>query len=146
MATVNVYLIFDGTCEEAFNFYKSIFGGEFTYLGRFKDMPPMKGVPAFENEAGERIMHVSLPVSHETMLMGSDSGGEWGPKLQVGSNFSISVTAESKTDADRLFSGLSDGGKVTVQMGDTFGGSYFGSLTDKFGVNWMVSFGNNPQK
>lgn len=146
MTTVNVYLTFDGKCEETFNFYKSIFGGEFAYLGRFKDMPPMEGIPPIEGEAGERIMHVSLPISKETILMGSDSGGEWGPKLQLGNNFSVSITTDSKEEADRLFAGLSEGGQVTMPMESTFWGSYFGSFTDKFGVNWMVSFGENPKK
>jgi PhnB protein len=146
MTTVNVYLTFDGNCEEVFNFYKSVFGGEFPYLGRFKEMPPMEGMPPMDEEQGNRIMHVSLPVSKETMIMGSDIGGEWGPKLQVGNNFSISITADNKTEADRLFNELSAGGKVTMPMQSTFWGDYFGTFTDKFEINWMVSFAENPPK
>ncbi len=146
MTTVNVYLTFDGNCEEAFNFYKSVFGGEFPYLGRFKEMPPMEGMPPLPEEHKERIMHVSLPISEETVLMGSDTGGEWGPKVEVGNNFSISVNTESKPEAERIFNELSVGGKVNMPMQSTFWGDYFGTFTDKFGINWMVSFPENPEK
>lgn len=145
MTTVNVYLTFNGNCEAAFNFYKSVFGGEFAYLGRFKDMPTMDGMPPVSDGDCEKIMHVSLPISKETILMGSDSGGEWGPKLQVGNNFSVSITADSKENADQLFTKLSEGGKITMPIGNTFWGSYFGSFSDKFGINWMVSFSQNPK-
>ena len=140
MTTVNVYLTFNGNCEEAFNFYKSIFGGEFPYLGRFKDMPRQEGMPPMPPEAENKIMHVSLPISNETMLMGSDTGGEWAADYKQGNNFSISINTDSKTEADRFFSGLSEGGKVTMPMENTFWGDYFGMFTDKFGINWMVSF------
>jgi PhnB protein len=145
MTTVNVYLNFEGNCEEAFNFYKSIFGGEFSYLGRFKDMPPQEGIPPMTAEEGEKIMHVSLPISKETILMASDTGGEWCAKVTQGNNFSVSVNTDSQKEADRLFNGLSAGGKVTMPMEKTFWGSYFGMFTDKFGINWMVSFDEQPQ-
>jgi PhnB protein len=146
MALVNVYLNFNGNCEEAFLFYKSVLGGEFAYLGRFKDMPPQEGMPAMSAEMGNKIMHVSLPVSKETMLMGSDTGGEWAPSFVQGNNFSISINAETKEEADRLFYGLSNDGKVTMPLDNTFWGDYFGMWTDKFGVNWMVSFNTNQNK
>jgi PhnB protein len=146
MATVNVYLTFNGNCEEAFNFYKSVFGGEFPYIGRFKDMPPQPGQPAMPAEAMDKIMHVSLPVSKETMLMGSDTGGEWAANYKEGNNFSISINAGSKEEADKLFNGLSAGGQVTMPMNNTFWGAYFGMFTDKFGINWMVNFDMQPQK
>jgi PhnB protein len=145
MATVNVYLTFNGNCEEAFNFYKSVFGGEFPYIGRFKDMPA-EGGKAAPAEDAEKIMHVSLPISKETVLMGSDTGGEWAPNFKQGNNFAISVSTESTDEADRLFKGLSSGGQVTMPMDKTFWGSYFGMFTDKFGVNWMVSFDENHDK
>jgi PhnB protein len=145
MTTVNVYLNFEGNCEEAFNFYKSIFGGEFSYLGRFKDMPPQEGIPPVTAEEGEKIMHVSLPISKETILMASDTGGEWCAKVTQGNNFSVSINTDSQKEADRLFNGLSAGGKVTMPMEKTFWGSYFGMFTDKFGINWMVSFDEQPQ-
>lgn len=141
MPVVNVYLTFNGNCEEAFNFYKSVFGGEFPYMGRFKDMPPSEEHgKSMTGADGERIMHISLPISKETVLMGSDTGGEWAKDFKQGNNFSISVTASSKEEADKIFNGLSKGGKITMPLDKTFWGDYFGMLTDKFGVNWMMSF------
>lgn len=145
MASVNVYLTYDGNCEEAFNFYKSVFGGEFTYVGRFKEMPPQEGQPPLPDDMGNRIMHISLPVSKETSLMGSDTGGEWASSYLQGNNFSISINAESKEEADRLYNGLSVGGQATMPMDKTFWGDYFGMFTDKFGINWMVSFNENQK-
>jgi PhnB protein len=140
MPVVNPYLTFNGNCEEAFNFYKSIFGGDFPYIGKFKDMPPQEGAKAMSAADGEKIMHVSLPISKETSLMGSDTGGEWSSNFKEGNNFSISITADSKDQADKLYKGLSAGGKSTMPMSKTFWGSYFGMLTDKFGIAWMISF------
>lgn len=145
MTTVNVYLNFNGNCEEAFIFYKSVFRGDFPYLGRFEDMPPQQGAPPVPAESGNKIMHVSLPISKETILMGSDVGGEWAPSFQQGNNFSISINTDSKEEADRLFNGLSEGGHVTMPMNSTFWGDYFGMITDKFGINWMVSFHEKQQ-
>ena len=138
MTQVNPYLTFNGNCEEAFNFYKSVFGGEFPLLGRFKDMPPQDGKTVSGAE-GEKIMHVSLPISNETCIMGSDSSEAFGQATKIGNNFSLSVNADTKAEADKLFKGLSAGGKVTMPMADTFWGSYFGMLTDKFDIQWMVS-------
>ena len=146
MATVNIYLTFKGNCEEAFNFYKSIFGGEFRYIGRFKDMPKEEYKKVVDTEEGNKIMHVSLPISKETMLMGSDTGsGEWASSFLQGNNFTISVNTDIKEEADKLFSGLSVGGQVTMPIDKTFWSSYFGMLTDKFGINWMVSLNEQPQ-
>ena len=139
MATVNIYLTFNGNCEEAFKFYKSVFGGEFPYIGRFKDMPAGEG-PKLKPGEENRIMHVSLPISKETILMGCDTGGEWASGYSQGNNFSISITADSKEEADKLFKGLSAGGKVTMPLGKTFWSESFGMLTDKFGISWMMSF------
>ncbi|HRY34121.1 MAG TPA: VOC family protein [Bacteroidales bacterium] len=139
MTTVNVYLNFNGNCEEAFNFYKTVFGGDFPYISRFGDMPPQEGMPPLPEEMKNQIMHVSLPVSSETMIMGSDTGGEWAPAFQQGNNFSISINTDSKDEADRLYHGLSEGGQITMPIGMVFWGEYFGMFTDKFGVNWMVS-------
>jgi PhnB protein len=146
MTTVNIYLTFDGNCEEAFNFYKSVFGGEFPYVGRYKDMPPEEGRKALSAVDGEKIMHISLPVSKETMLMGSDTGGEWASNYKPGNNFMISINADSKEEADRFFNGLSAGGTVTMPMQNTFWGDYFGMWTDKFGINWMISFAAETHK
>ncbi len=144
MTTVNTYLTFNGNCEEAFNFYKSIFGGEFPYVGRYKDMPGTD--EAMKTADGDKIMHISLPISKETVLMGSDTGGEWAENFKVGTNFSISINTDSREEADRLFNSLSEGGKVTMPMEATFWGDYFGMFTDKFSINWMVSFNENPKK
>lgn len=143
MTTVNVYLNFDGKCEEAFEFYKSVFGGEFSYIGRFNEMPKDENNKLSESD-GNKIMHVSLPISAETNLFGSDTVGAWSPKLVQGNNYSISINASSKEEADRLFNGLSAGGQVTMPLENTFWGAYFGMFVDKYGINWMVNFDENP--
>lgn len=141
MSTVNAYLTFEGNCEKAFTFYKSVFGGEFTYVGRFKEMPADQPLPA---EDQEKIMHISLPIG-STILMGSDAAGEWGGSTVAGNNISLSINTDSKEEADRLYDGLSKGGRATMPMNKTFWGSYFGMFTDQFGINWMVSFDETPQ-
>jgi len=144
MTQVVPYLTFNGNCEEAFNFYKSVFGGEFPYLGRFKEMPPQDGKTVTGAE-GEKIMHVSLPIGNG-FIMGSDSSEAFGQATKIGNNFSLSVNADTKPDADKLFKALSAGGKITMPMEDTFWGSYFGMLTDKFDIQWMVSCEQNEKK
>ncbi|MFM2369697.1 MAG: hypothetical protein RL619_2007 [Bacteroidota bacterium] len=144
MASINPYLIFNGNCEEAFLFYQSVFGGEFPYIGKFKDMPPTEGHPALSEEDGEKIMHVTLPISDGFVLMGSDSNSASG-EVAFGQNVSLSINAKSKEEADKLFNGLSAGGTVTLPMNQTFWGAYFGMFSDKFGVNWMVNFDENEK-
>lgn len=144
MATVNAYLTFNGNCREAFDFYKSVFGGEYPYVGTFGEMPPQDGQEMSEADK-DKIMHISLPISKETILMGSDTGGEWSAGFQTGNNFSLSVNAESKEEADRIFNGLSAGGQVTMPMNETFWGAYFGMFTDQFGISWMVNY-DDPEK
>ena len=147
MAAINPYLMFNGTCEEAFLFYKSVFGEEFSHISKFKDMPAAEegGCAEFSEKDANRIMHVSLPIGN-TILMGSDSNEQSGD-VKFGGNFSVSINVESKDEADRIFNGLSAGGNVFMPMGDTFWGAYFGMFTDKFGVNWMVNFDvNEPNK
>lgn len=138
MATINTYLTFDGNCEEAFNFYKSVFGGEFAYIGRFGEMPAGDGYTIAEADKN-KIMHIGLPIG-STTLMGSDSAGDWAPKFVVGNNFSISINTDSQQEADHLFQGLSSGGLITMPMEKTFWGAYFGMFTDKFGINWMINY------
>ena len=137
MAAVNPYLMFNGNCEEAFLFYKSVFGGEFPYIGRYKDAPAEEDEKLSE-EQQNRIMHVSLPIGN-TILMASDSHPRYGD-VGFGDNFSISINAESTDEADRIFNGLSAGGKIEMPLNKTFWGAYFGMFKDKFGVNWMVNF------
>lgn len=144
MAAINPYLMFNGTCEEAFVFYKSVFGGEFPYIGKYKDAPAEEGEQLSE-EAQNKVMHVSLPIGN-TILMGSDSHPRYGD-VSFGDNFSISINAESTEEADRIFNGLSAEGHVEMPMNKTFWGAYFGMFKDKFGVNWMVNFDENePNK
>ncbi len=138
MTTVNVYLTFNGNCMEAFEFYRSVFGGEFPYVGRYGEMPPQAGM-TIADDLKDKIMHISLPVSNETMLMGSDAGGEWAPNLKQGNNFSISVNTKDTGEATRIFNALAEGGKITMPLNKTFWESYFGMLTDRFGINWMVN-------
>ncbi|SDK69017.1 PhnB protein [Salinimicrobium catena] len=139
MTTVNVYLTFNGNCREAFEFYKSAFGGEFDYIGTFAEMPPREDAPPLPDSEKDKIMHVSLPISEETALMGSDTSEAFGPPVKEGNNFSISINTESTEEADELFNTLSEGGKVTMPLEKTFWSPYFGMLTDKFGINWMVN-------
>ena len=137
MASIHSYLNFNGNCEEAFLFYQSVFGGEFAYLGRFKDMPSEQPIP---DKMKEKIMHVSLPISKETTLMGSDVVEGMGPKFEMGNNFSLSLNTGSEEEAQRLFNALSTGGIVTMPLQKTFWGALFGMLVDKFGINWMVNY------
>lgn len=145
MTTVNIYLTFNGNCKEAFNFYRSVFGGEFGYVGRFGEMPPLEGMPPIPDNEKNKIMHISLPVSKETCLMGCDSSAAPGETTVAGNNFSITVNGNDKAEADRLFSRLSEGGKITLPMDHTFWGSYYGLFTDKFGINWMINFSEDSQ-
>lgn len=143
MTTVNPYLIFNGTCEAAFLFYQSVFGGEFPYMGKFKDMPADENCPPPSAEDAERIMHVSLPIGN-TILMGSDSNSQSGDVV-MGANVSISINTDSRAEADRLFNGLSAGGNPFMPMSSTFWGAYFGMFIDQFGIHWMVNFDEKPQ-
>ncbi|MFZ1731399.1 MAG: VOC family protein [Bacteroidota bacterium] len=140
MTGFNAYLTFNGNCEEAFLFYKSVLGGEIPYIGRFSEMPPMEGAPPMTEEMGKRVMHMSLDMGNGMVLMGSDTGGEWAANFSQGTNFSLSINAESNDEVDRLFAGLSEGGVAVMPPNSTFWGSYFSMCADKFGINWMVSF------
>jgi PhnB protein len=143
MTTINPYLNFNGNTEEAFNFYRSVFGGEFLALMRFKDSPGCEGLSEADKE---RIVHVALPVGNGGVLMATDSMESFGHKLAVGNNFYIAISPDSKEEADRLFQGLSAGGKIEMPIQDMFWGAYYGSFADKFGVQWMVNYSNQPSK
>jgi PhnB protein len=144
MAQVNPYINYRGNCEEAFNFYKSVFGGDFDMVGRYKDMPPSEA-SHMSGMDGEKIMHMSLRISKETWLMGSDIGGEWAKHTVEGNNIQISINAESEEEAKKIFNGLSAGGRVNMPLEKTFWGALFGMFTDKFGINWMVNYDYNQQ-
>jgi PhnB protein len=137
MAAANAYLNFDGKTEEAFNFYKSIIGGEFTSIQRIREMPGGDKAPANEQN---RVIHVALPVGKNTVLMGSDIMPSMGHKLATGNNYHINLSADSEAEAKKLFNGLSAGGKVTMPLEKAFWGALFGMFTDKFGVQWMINY------
>jgi len=137
MTKLNVYLNFQGNAEEAFKFYQSIFGGEFTSVVRFKDMPiPGMSLPQKDEN---KMMHIALPVDND-VIMASDVPEASGRKLHQGNNIFLSLHPESKEEADRFFNGLSAGGKIEMPMAKQAWGDYYGSLTDKFGIGWMVNF------
>ncbi len=137
MATVNVYLSFDGNCEEAFNFYKSVFGGEFTYMGRYSDMPIAQGQPPIKEADKNKIMHVGLYISKETCIMGYD---ETMREFIPGNNFSLCVSPSSEEEAHKLFNALAVGAKITMPLERQFWNALHGMLIDKFGITWMVDF------
>lgn len=137
MPKLNHYLNFDGKAEEAFTFYKSVFGGEFVGpVHKIKDTPGGENVP---EEEKNRTMHIALKVGND-VLMASDILPSAGHKLTVGNHNYISIFTESKEEADRLFAGLSAGGSVEMPMDDQFWGDYFGSFTDKYGIGWMINY------
>ena len=145
VAAINPYLNFRGNTEEAFNFYKSVFGGEFAAVMRFGDAPGCEEMPAAESEK-DKIMHIALPVGNGNVLMATDMLESMGQKLTEGNNFSISISADSKEEADQLFDGLAEGGKVEMPLADAFWGDYFGMLQDKFGVRWLIGYDYGKNK
>lgn len=144
MATINPYIHFNGNAEEAFTFYRSVFGGEFAMVARFKDLASPE-FPVSEKEAN-KIMHISLPIGNSSILMGSDTPEFLGKHNENENRSKISITAETKEEANKLFIGLSAGGKVEMPMGDAPWGSYFGMFRDKFGFEWMISFDPKNKK
>ena len=138
MTKLNIYLNFAGNTEEAFGFYKSVFGGDFTSVVRFKDMP-MPGAPIAKKDEN-KIMHIALPVGKDDVLMASDALESHGQKLVMGNNVSVSIFPDSKEEADRLFKALSAGGTVQMPIANQPWGDYYGGLKDRFGVLWMVDY------
>lgn len=138
MAQINPYIHFNGNAEEAFSFYKSVFGGEFITVSRFKDFPNPE-YPFPEDEA-EKIMHIALPIGKSSILMGSDTPDFLGKHNENETRSKISISAESKDEADQLFNRLSRGGKIEMPIADSPWGSYFGMFRDKYGIEWMVDF------
>ena len=133
--TLSTYLHFNGNCREAFEFYRSVFGGDLETLATFADMPPDASVPEDERD---NIMHVSFPID-SSVLMGSDTPSTFAPAPEMGNNFSISYASQSREETDDLFAKMSEGGVVTMPLADMFWGSYFGACTDKFGINWQFN-------
>lgn len=144
MARVSTYLNFPRNTEEAFKFYQSIFGGEFTRGGiaRFGDMPPMEGMPPLSEEDKLLVMHVELPILGGHILMGTDAPESCGFYVNAGNNVHINLETDTREETKRLFDALANGGKVTMDLQDVFWGAYYGSCTDKFGVQWMFNCEN----
>lgn len=139
MAKINPYLHFLGNTEEVFNFYKSIFGGEFVTVMRYGEMRECDDMN-LSDEDKQKIMHIALPLSEEHVLMGTDAVGEHAESAVFGTNISISVSTDSKEEADKVFNGLADGAEITMPISDTFWGAYFGMLKDKYDIQWMVNY------
>ena len=139
MALINPHINFNGNAEEAFNFYKSVFGGEFAKIMRFKDLASTE-FPVAEKEAN-KIMHIALPIG-KNILMGNDVPESMGTVNENENRSKIAISAESREEADKLFSGLSAGGNIEMPISDSPWGSYFGMFRDKFGIEWMVNFQN----
>lgn len=137
MALINPYINFNGNAEEAFNFYKSVFGGEFATIIRFKDMPNSEN-PISENEAN-KIMHIALPIG-KNILMANDVPEFMGRVNENENRSKISISTESKEEADKIFSGLSVDGNIEMPIAESPWGSYFGMFRDKYGIEWMVDF------
>lgn len=141
MASVSTYLNFPRQTEEAFNFYKSVFGGEFFGEGimRFGDIPPMEGMPPIAEEDKNLVMHVELRILDSHSLMGSDAPESHGFHITMGNNVHINLQPDTRKETERLFKALSDGGKVIMELQNMFWGDYFGNCVDKFGVQWMFN-------
>ncbi len=142
MLNVNPYLHFMGKTEEAMNFYKSVFGGEFSIFQRYKDMA---GGEKMSEEDQEKMIHISLPIGKGNVLMASDNLESMGHEIIAGDNFHICIHTESEKETDKLFKALSANGKIEMPLNKTFWGAYFGMCRDKFGIQWMLSY-DQPQK
>ncbi|HEX8568221.1 MAG TPA: VOC family protein [Pyrinomonadaceae bacterium] len=140
MAIINIYLHSEGKTEEAFNFYKSVFGGEFCTFLRYSDMPDQSGCGEVSESEKAKIMHVALPIGNGNTLMGADTPEFMRHEIKPGNNFSISISTDSREETERIFNGLSMDGKVTMPLAKTFWSEYFGMCSDKFGILWMVNF------
>lgn len=143
MASVSTYLNFSKNTEEAFNFYKSVFGGEFFGGGpmRFGDVPPQDGMPALAEEDRNLIMHIELRILGVHTLMGTDAPESMGFTVSPGNNVNINLQPDTRKETKELFTALAEGGTVTMELQDMFWGDYFGSCTDKFGIYWMFNCG-----
>jgi PhnB protein len=141
MASVSTYLNFPNNTEEVFNFYKTVFGGEFTAPGirRMGEVPPMDGMPPMGDDLKNLVMHVELPIMGGHKLMGTDAPEQMDFAVNFGNNMHISIEPDSRDETKRLFDALSAGGKVTMDLQDMFWGAYYGSCTDKYGVQWMFN-------
>ena len=138
MLTITPYLNFDGKAEEAFLFYKSVFGGDF--IGGIRRMADAPGMESLSAEDKNRVLHIALRISEQTILMASDTDPSMGHQHIPGNNIHLSIHPNNKEEADRIFSGLSQNGSVEMPLQNTFWNAYFGSCTDQFGIRWMINF------
>jgi PhnB protein len=137
---LNTLIRFNGNAEQAFDFYKSVFGGEFSAVMRWKDMPDEGFCEKMSDADKEKIMHISLPVGDGNVFMGCDVLESMGQNHSAGDNFFMSISAVSKAEADKFFAALGNNGQTIMPMENAFWGSYFGMLTDQFGIQWMIGF------
>jgi PhnB protein len=143
MSRVSTYLNFARNTEEAFNFYKTVFGTEFEgEVNRFSQVPPQEGQPPMSDEDKNLVMHVALPILGGHMLMGTDAPESMGFTVTPGNNVYINLEPDSRTETEKLFNALAEGGKIEMPLQEMFWGDYFGSLTDKFGIKWMFNCSN----
>ncbi len=138
MITIHPYLNFNGNCFEAFTFYKTIFGGEFSYVGRFSEMPSEEGYTLPE-EMKNMIMHMSLPINENISLMGSDVHESFGQNAQPGSNMELMIALSDKEETERVWKALSQGATIIMDLHAAFWGDYYGNLIDKFGIRWSIN-------
>lgn len=139
MPRVSTYLNFPGNTEEAFNFYKSVFGGEFTHVARFGEMPADADCPALPEAAKNLILHIELPIIGGHVLMATDAPECMGMTVKPGNHMHINLEPDSRAETERLFKALSEGGTVGMPLQDMFWGAYFASFTDRYGINWMIN-------
>ncbi|WP_420387726.1 VOC family protein [Roseivirga sp.] len=140
MSIVSTYINFSRNTEEAFNFYKQVFGTEFMGdVMRMGDIPPSDGMPELSDEDKTLIMHVTLPILGGHLLMGTDAPESMGFQLTQGNNVHINLQPDTRKETEQLFTALAEGGTVTMELQDMFWGDYYGSLTDRFGIQWMFN-------
>lgn len=143
MARTSTYLNFSNNTEEAFQFYQTIFGGEFVGgIARFGEIPPQEGMPPMAESEKNLVMHIELHITGGHALMGTDAPESMGFTITKGNNMHLSLELDTRVECDRLFTSLSTNGQITMPLQDMFWGAYYGSCTDKFGVQWMVNCNN----
>jgi len=147
MAKLNIYLKFDGNCEEAFTHYESVFDSSISFVSRYGDVPRLEeeGMPVIPEDQLEKIENICLPIDKDTVLMGTDGLEAFGAKPIIGNNFSIYITADSQDEAYRIFHGLSAGGNIQMPISRAHWGDYFGMCTDKFGISWFINYSPKQQ-
>lgn len=147
MAKISTYLNFTDKTEEAFDFYKKVFKGEYVgEISRFKDMPSREGMPPMPDDVKDLVMHMALKITGGHILRGSDSPDFMGNTIVYGNSITINLELDTREETERIFKELSEGGKIMMPLGDTFWGAYFGMFTDKYGINWMVDHESSEDK